>query len=91
MQHLYEVQSSAKTNSSATNIPAANTFSAEPFSIANDDCQMNYKIPYQQCQSFKFQLRRQQKGLNLDICTKNSIHLKPVECLTYHTANINRQ
>jgi hypothetical protein len=26
MQHLYSVQSSANTNTSATNIPAANTF-----------------------------------------------------------------
>jgi hypothetical protein len=37
MQHLYGVQTSANTNTSATNIPAANTSSAELFCIASDD------------------------------------------------------
>jgi hypothetical protein len=40
-------------------------------------CQMKYKMPYQQCHLFKVRLGRQQK--NLDLCTKNSFYLKPVE------------
>jgi hypothetical protein len=37
MQHLYGVQSSANTKTSATNIPAANTSSAELSSIIATD------------------------------------------------------
>jgi hypothetical protein len=44
MQHLYGVQSSANTNTSATNIPAANTSSAELCSIATDDMSFSNKL-----------------------------------------------
>jgi hypothetical protein len=37
MQHLYGVQSLVNTNTSGTNIPTANTTSAELCSIATDD------------------------------------------------------
>jgi hypothetical protein len=37
MQQLYGVQSLANTNTSATNIPAANSSSTELCSIATDD------------------------------------------------------
>jgi hypothetical protein len=50
MQHLYGVYtddsilSSANTNTSATNIPAANTSSAELFSIATDDMSLSNEL-----------------------------------------------
>jgi hypothetical protein len=44
MQHLYGVQSSANTNTSATNIPAANTSSAELCSIPTDDMSLSNEL-----------------------------------------------
>jgi hypothetical protein len=41
MQHLYGLQSSANTNTSATNIPAANTSSTEFCSITTDDISLS--------------------------------------------------
>jgi hypothetical protein len=44
MQHLYNVQSSTNTNTSATNIPAANTSSAELCSITADDMSLSNEL-----------------------------------------------
>jgi hypothetical protein len=45
MQHLYGVQSSANTNTSTTNIPAANTSSAElAIHIATDDRSLSNEL-----------------------------------------------
>jgi hypothetical protein len=44
MQYLYGVQSSANYNTSATNIPAANTSSAELCSIATDDILLSNEL-----------------------------------------------
>jgi hypothetical protein len=44
MQHLCGVQSSANTNTSAINIPAANTSSAELCSIATDDMTLSNEL-----------------------------------------------
>jgi hypothetical protein len=45
MQHLYGVQSSANTHStSTTNIPAANTSSAELFSVATYDMSLSDEL-----------------------------------------------
>jgi hypothetical protein len=44
MQHIYDVKSSANTNKSATNIPAANTSSAKLCSIATDDMALSNEL-----------------------------------------------
>jgi hypothetical protein len=44
MQHMYGVKSSANTNKSATNIPAANTSSVELCSIATDDMTLSNEL-----------------------------------------------
>jgi hypothetical protein len=44
MQHLYNVQLSTNTNTSAINIPAANTSSAELCSYATDDMTLSNEI-----------------------------------------------
>jgi flagellar hook-basal body complex protein FliE len=44
MQHVYGVESLAKTNTSATNIPVANTYSAELCSIATDDMSLSNEL-----------------------------------------------
>jgi Tfp pilus assembly protein PilX len=44
MQHLYGVQSSANTNRSANNIPAANTSSAELCSLATDNITLSNEL-----------------------------------------------
>jgi hypothetical protein len=44
MQHLFGVQSSANTKTSATIIPAANTSSAELCSIATDDMTLSNEL-----------------------------------------------
>jgi hypothetical protein len=44
MQHLCGVQSSATTNTSATNIPAAKTSSAELCFIATDDMTLSNEL-----------------------------------------------
>jgi hypothetical protein len=61
-------------------------------------CQMNYKIPLQQCQLFKLWLRRQQKSLHKEfyllIWSQWSKYAKfehATQYLTYQTININRQ
>jgi hypothetical protein len=46
MQHLCGVQSSANTNTSATNIPVANTSSAELCSIATDYMTLSNVLQY---------------------------------------------
>jgi hypothetical protein len=79
MQHLYGVQSSANTNTLATNIPTANKSSAELCSIATDDMSLSNELHNGISAVAVVRLRRQQKSLNLDHCTKNSIYLKPVE------------
>jgi hypothetical protein len=44
MQHLYDVQSSAIINTTATNISAANTSSAELCFIATDDLKLSNEL-----------------------------------------------
>jgi hypothetical protein len=44
MQHLYGVQSSANINTSETNIPAANTSSAELCYIATDNISLSNEL-----------------------------------------------
>jgi hypothetical protein len=71
MQHLYGVQSSAYTNTSATNIPVANTSAAELCSIATDDITLSneQKNSIAGCSNFDFEYS---KSLNLDLCKKKS-------------------
>jgi hypothetical protein len=59
MQYLYGVQSSASTNTSATNIPAVNRSSEELCSIATDDMSLSNELQNAISALFKLQLQRQ--------------------------------
>jgi hypothetical protein len=64
MQHLYGVQSSATTNTWATNLPAANTSLTELCSIATDDMTLSNELQNATAAASVV-------NLNLDLCKKN--------------------
>jgi hypothetical protein len=97
MQYLYGVQSSPNYNTSATNIPAANTSSAELCSIATDDMLLSYELHNAisavsdvQISTSKtakeFEIGSLNKEFNL--LETNGERTPKKDMLTYHTANI---
>jgi hypothetical protein len=88
MQHLYDVQSSAYTNTSATIIgqhisnqrtSSQHIFSRTPLlQLTLCHCQMNYKMPYLKRQLFKLQLQTA-KEFVCGSLLKEFIYLEPVE------------
>jgi hypothetical protein len=81
MPHLYGVQSSANTNTSATNIAAANTSSAEHCSIATDDMTLANALQnaIEAVSVVQTLTSKTAKEFEFGFCKKNSIYLIPVE------------